>query len=166
MIKTLITLFTVIFTLSNVWSQGLTKKAIKGDWKIHTVVIENDTLFLNDNAKVTSEFYRKKSEGWKKSKEDNKYLSSCMNGTYRELNSARLRFKSKEYSIPPIMPCWDFIKHPGMSSGSYTIEGNFVQLKNVDSAVHMTLNYDTSTKLFTYSNAQFNYQITFSKCNN
>jgi hypothetical protein len=79
-------------------------KQINGTWRIETVLIGNDTLFMAEKFQITSNFYNNQMSAWKKTKTDAEHIIKCMMSTYTNLNEVRLNLKRNKYNQSIITP--------------------------------------------------------------
>lgn len=134
---------------------------VKGIWKIESVIIDKDTLFLSGSKKITVGFFNKQMSGWNKSNSDADYIEKCMRSTYNNLNEARLIIKRKSYDLSPIMPCWDHIMFKGITGDKYSYANDTLKLLDVN----IDLLIDGNHTSMTYNNSEYNYRIRFIRLN-
>ena len=134
-------------------------KNLRGDWKIKTVLVDDDTLFHADNAGYTARFYEKNMNVEDKSDTYHDYLTNCIKSTYANLTRVKLTINRRQYSHSLIMPCWDHIKHLEVNKGRYHFENDKLRLENSE----MYLSYYRSPSTLIYKNQTYNYEITFRK---
>lgn len=134
---------------------------VKGTWKIESVIVDNDTLFISDSIRITVDFFNKQMSEWEKSESDANYIGKCIRSTYNSLNQVRLNIKRKSYNQSAIIPCWDHIMFRGISDGKYSLAND--TLKLIDN--HMDLIFDKSLNVLIYNNSKYKYQIRYKRLN-
>lgn len=158
--RSLSTFLILIFLISILMSFKTKTTQIQGNWRIESVLIGADTLFLADNIQITSNFYTKHMMGgWDKSESDVNYITKCIRSTYVNLNQVRLNIKRRKYDQSAIIPCWDHIIQKGIIDGKYSFEND--TLKLLDNT--MELRFYNNTNILTYIDSKNNYQINYRK---
>jgi hypothetical protein len=137
------------------------RKDLKGDWKINTVLIGEDTLFRADSAEFTARFYKKNINDKEKSEAFYIFLTNCIKSTYVNLKSVTLTIKRRNYNQSLIKPCLDNFKHLEVEKGEYSFENDTLRL--ADSEMNLLFAKDQNSLV--YKNHENNYEITYKKLN-
>lgn len=140
-----------------------TKSPLEGEWKIETVIYEGDTLYQFNSAHYTIGAYTKLTQGWEPSKEDLEYSMKCLGATIYGFKSMRLNFSENKLTKGVLDPCWDHIRVQRIENGTFTFTNNNVTIFDADNAYRMSLRYHKTTDRLHYSDAEWDYQIIYSR---
>lgn len=80
----------VVFLLFLTFSFSWKKNPIHGTWKIETFIIDSDTVFHQNNFKITSKYVISKFTHRSETEEEANYLTRCFKSTFFGINSVRL----------------------------------------------------------------------------
>lgn len=144
-------------------SISLPRNALKGTWRIQTVIADGDTLYHNDDMRYTARFYSSRLFDKEQSVNAQSYFNNCIKSTFFAFKNALLTFNKENYNQTLIKPCWHQIETESVQKGKYFMQNDSITLHELSGKPLATVIYNSKMQTLFFSNERLSYSIYYKR---